>query len=188
MEFALMLEHTSPELRDKIIAQAQAEDPEFLAAHLKQFSSEQAETKLNLARFKKSTEGHIEFARLLEQAAPRMRESILTRARQQDDEFVETVLRRTVFFEELIFLDEATSALDSESERFIQVALANVMKDRTTFVIAHRLSTIRNADKILVLDKGRIAEIGSHTKLYKENGIYRKLYDLQFPDEEELLN
>jgi subfamily B ATP-binding cassette protein MsbA len=88
----------------------------------------------------------------------------------------------------ILVLDEATSALDSESERFIQIALDNVMKDRTTFVIAHRLSTIRNADKILVLDKGRIAEIGSHAKLYKENGIYRKLYDLQFPEEEELLN
>ena len=88
----------------------------------------------------------------------------------------------------ILVLDEATSALDSESERFIQIALDNVMKDRTTFVIAHRLSTIRNADKILVLDKGRIAEIGSHTKLYKENGIYRKLYDLQFPEEKELLN
>jgi len=88
----------------------------------------------------------------------------------------------------ILVLDEATSALDSESERFIQVALANVMKDRTTFVIAHRLSTIRNADKILVLDKGKIAEIGSHDELYKENGIYRKLYDLQFPEEKELLN
>jgi subfamily B ATP-binding cassette protein MsbA len=88
----------------------------------------------------------------------------------------------------ILVLDEATSALDSESERFIQNALDNVMKDRTTFVIAHRLSTIRNADKILVLDKGRIAEIGSHAKLYKENGIYRKLYDLQFPEEKELLN
>ena len=88
----------------------------------------------------------------------------------------------------ILVLDEATSALDSESERFIQIALANVMKDRTTFVIAHRLSTIRNADKILVLDKGRIAEIGSHMELYKENGIYRKLYDLQFPEEKELLN
>jgi subfamily B ATP-binding cassette protein MsbA len=88
----------------------------------------------------------------------------------------------------ILVLDEATSALDSESERFIQIALDNVMKDRTTFVIAHRLSTIRNADKILVLDKGRIAEIGSHAKLYKENGIYRKLYDLQFPEEGELLN
>jgi subfamily B ATP-binding cassette protein MsbA len=88
----------------------------------------------------------------------------------------------------ILVLDEATSALDSESERFIQIALANVMKDRTTFVIAHRLSTIRNADKILVLDKGRIAEIGSHMELYNENGIYRKLYDLQFPEEKELLN
>ncbi|MDH4217859.1 MAG: ABC transporter ATP-binding protein/permease [Candidatus Aminicenantes bacterium] len=88
----------------------------------------------------------------------------------------------------VLILDEATSALDSESERLIQVALANVMKDRTTFVIAHRLSTIRNADKILVLDKGRIAEIGTHKELYKKNGIYRKLYDLQFPEEKESLN
>ena len=88
----------------------------------------------------------------------------------------------------VLILDEATSALDSESERLIQVALANVMKDRTTFVIAHRLSTIRNADKILVLDKGRIAEIGSHRELYRNNGIYRKLYDLQFPEEKESLN
>lgn len=85
----------------------------------------------------------------------------------------------------VLVLDEATSALDSESERLIQIALENVMKDRTTFVIAHRLSTIRNADKILVLDKGRIAEIGSHRELYRRNGIYRKLYDLQFPEEKE---
>jgi ABC-type multidrug transport system fused ATPase/permease subunit len=88
----------------------------------------------------------------------------------------------------ILVLDEATSALDSESERLIQIALENVMKDRTTFVIAHRLSTIRNADKILVLDKGRIAEIGSHKELYEENGIYRKLYDLQFPEEKESLS
>ncbi len=88
----------------------------------------------------------------------------------------------------ILVLDEATSALDSESERLIQIALENVMKDRTTFVIAHRLSTIRNADKILVLDKGRIAEIGSHRELYKKSGIYRKLYDLQFPEEKEVIN
>jgi subfamily B ATP-binding cassette protein MsbA len=88
----------------------------------------------------------------------------------------------------ILVLDEATSSLDSESEKLIQVAVENVMKDRTTFVIAHRLSTIRNADKILVLDKGKIAEIGSHQELYRENGIYRKLYDLQFPEEKELLN
>jgi subfamily B ATP-binding cassette protein MsbA len=88
----------------------------------------------------------------------------------------------------ILVLDEAMSALDSESERFIQIALDNVMKDRTTFVIAHRLSTIRNADKILVLDKGRIAEVGSHRELYRQNGVYRKLYDLQFPEEKELFS
>ncbi len=80
----------------------------------------------------------------------------------------------------ILILDEATSALDSESEMLIQVALANVMKDRTTFIIAHRLSTIHSADRILVIDKGRIAETGSHEKLLRMNGIYRKLYDLQF--------
>lgn len=80
----------------------------------------------------------------------------------------------------ILILDEATSALDSESERLIQIALANVMKDRTTFIIAHRLSTIRSADRILVIDKGRIAESGDHEKLLRMNGIYRKLYDLQF--------
>ncbi len=88
----------------------------------------------------------------------------------------------------ILVLDEAMSALDSESERFIQIALDNVMKDRTTFVIAHRLSTIRNADKILVLDKGRITEVGSHRELYRQNGVYRKLYDLQFPEEKELFS
>lgn len=85
----------------------------------------------------------------------------------------------------ILILDEATSALDSESERLVQVALNNVMKDRTTLVIAHRLSTIRNADKILVIDKGSISEIGTHRQLYKLDGIYRKLYDLQFPEEKE---
>lgn len=88
----------------------------------------------------------------------------------------------------ILVLDEATSALDSESERLIQVALANVLKDRTSIVIAHRLSTIRNANKILVVDRGRIAEVGTHQQLVRTDGIYKKLYELQFPEakEEEL--
>ena len=60
------------------------------------------------------------------------------------------------------------------------------MKDRTTFVIAHRLSTIRNADTILVIDRGRIAESGTHEELLRRGGIYRKLHDLQFPEDEEI--
>jgi subfamily B ATP-binding cassette protein MsbA len=84
----------------------------------------------------------------------------------------------------ILILDEATSALDTESERLIQIALANVMKGRTTLVIAHRISTIRNADRIFVVDCGRIAESGTHDELYTLNGIYRKLYDLQFPEGE----
>ena len=81
----------------------------------------------------------------------------------------------------ILILDEATSSLDTESERLIQIALNNVMKNRTTIIVAHRLSTIRNADKIMVVDKGKIAEMGTHGQLYRKNGIYKKLYDLQFP-------
>jgi len=87
----------------------------------------------------------------------------------------------------ILILDEATSALDTESESLIQIALANVMKGRTTLVIAHRISTIRNADRIFVVDCGRIAESGTHEELYGLNGIYRKLYDLQFPEGEEAI-
>jgi subfamily B ATP-binding cassette protein MsbA len=85
----------------------------------------------------------------------------------------------------ILVLDEATSALDSESESLIQIALTNVTKDRTTLVIAHRLSTIRNADKIFVVDRGQIVEIGTHNELLKLDGIYKKLYSLQFPEEKE---
>jgi subfamily B ATP-binding cassette protein MsbA len=80
----------------------------------------------------------------------------------------------------ILIFDEATSALDSESEKLIQTALENIMKDRTVFIIAHRLSTVRSADKIFVVDGGRISEIGTHDELLEKNGIYRKLYDLQF--------
>ncbi len=83
----------------------------------------------------------------------------------------------------ILVLDEATSALDSESERLIQRALDNLMKNRTTFAIAHRLSTVRKADKIFVIDRGRIVESGTHQKLMRKNGIYKKLYDLQFLEE-----
>ena len=84
----------------------------------------------------------------------------------------------------ILILDEATSALDTESERLVQQALNNLMVGRTTLVIAHRLSTIRSAHKIVVLEKGEIAEVGRHDELLARRGIYRKLYDLQFAEEE----
>jgi subfamily B ATP-binding cassette protein MsbA len=85
----------------------------------------------------------------------------------------------------ILILDEATSALDSESEQMVQKALAVLMENRTTFVIAHRLSTIKNADRILVLQKGRIVEAGSHEVLIQKEGVYHRLWALQFPEEEE---
>ncbi len=80
----------------------------------------------------------------------------------------------------VVILDEATSALDSESEKHVQAALESLMKGRTTVVIAHRLSTIENADRIVVLDEGRIAETGSHSDLLAHGGIYSRLHQLQF--------
>jgi ATP-binding cassette, subfamily B, bacterial len=80
----------------------------------------------------------------------------------------------------ILLLDEATSALDAESERLVQNALENLMHDRTTIVIAHRLATVRAADRIIVMNEGRIAEEGNHDSLIKANGLYARLARMQF--------
>jgi subfamily B ATP-binding cassette protein MsbA len=82
----------------------------------------------------------------------------------------------------ILILDEATSALDAESEALVQEALANLMKDRTVLVIAHRLSTIRRANRIAVLEGGRITAVGTHDDLLVSSPIYQRLYQLQFID------
>jgi ABC-type multidrug transport system fused ATPase/permease subunit len=80
----------------------------------------------------------------------------------------------------ILILDEATSALDSESEHLIQDALRQLMRGRTSVVIAHRLSTVLDADRIVVMDQGRIVQVGSHAQLLTEGGLYGRLYERQF--------
>jgi ATP-binding cassette subfamily B protein len=91
-----------------------------------------------------------------------------------------TIARAILANNRLIILDEATSSVDTRTEELIQESMDNLMKGRTSFVIAHRLSTIRNADLILVMDKGDIIESGTHDELLKKKGFYANLYNSQF--------
>ena len=92
--------------------------------------------------------------------------------------------RVLVFQPEILVLDEATSSVDTETELLIQDALEKIMRQRTCLVIAHRLSTIRNADRIIVVHRGEVREVGSHAELLQKRGIYYRLYQLQYQQEE----
>jgi len=95
-----------------------------------------------------------------------------------------SLARVLVYQPEILVMDEATSSIDTETEALIQDALEKVMRDRTCLLIAHRLSTIRNADRIIVLHHGEVREVGSHAELMDRQGIYYRLYQLQYEREE----
>jgi ATP-binding cassette subfamily B protein len=110
----------------------------------------------------------------------RERGSALSHGQRQLLSFV----RALVYDPRVLVLDEATSSVDTETEELIQQALTRLMKGRTTIAIAHRLSTIQHADQILVMHRGQIRESGSHQDLLKKDGLYRKLYELQYEEQE----
>jgi ABC-type multidrug transport system fused ATPase/permease subunit len=92
--------------------------------------------------------------------------------------------RALAYDPKILILDEATSSVDTDTEKLIQQAIENLLKGRTAVVIAHRLSTIQNADKIIVLHKGELKEMGTHQQLLAKRGFYYKLYQLQYKDQE----
>jgi ATP-binding cassette subfamily B protein len=96
-------------------------------------------------------------------------------------------VRALVYDPEVLVLDEATSSVDTETEHLIQEALGKLLEGRTSLVIAHRLSTIRHADQILVMHKGGLRERGTHEELLAQDGLYRKLYELQYKEQEQRL-
>jgi ATP-binding cassette subfamily B protein/subfamily B ATP-binding cassette protein MsbA len=87
----------------------------------------------------------------------------------------------------ILILDDATSAVDMETEYKIQQALHEVMKGRTTFIIAHRISSLKHADEVLVLDRGKIVERGVHEQLVNQNGLYQRVYDIQYQDQKQIM-
>ena len=89
------------------------------------------------------------------------------------------IARALIVNPDILIFDEATSSLDYESEREIQLAMKSIFGTRTTIIIAHRLSTVREADKIIVVDNGKIAEVGNHEELLRQGGIYQRLHSLQ---------
>ena len=97
-----------------------------------------------------------------------------------------TIARALLLDSRILIMDDSTSSVDVETEYLIQQALAAAMRGRTCFVIAHRLSTVKNADRIIVLDRGRVVEEGTHEDLLALDGHYRRIYETQFADQEEM--
>jgi ABC-type multidrug transport system fused ATPase/permease subunit len=95
-----------------------------------------------------------------------------------------TIARAILRNPSILILDEATSSLDAESEQWVKKAIDNLMEGRTTVAIAHRLSTVRNADKIVVLEQGRVSMMGNHEELLRQEGLYRELCALQFEQDD----